>query len=130
MKCHDFRELQIFVEYDHSRESIIIGRRLFDINVYSRRCLKIIRTHGGGRGGGATIRGNTVYTCTLPKYFVPILPIEIVIIISLIGTVLILNCIGLFGLARVYCIVNLDIRLNTISNSNVTPIVLFNLSTK
>ena len=123
MKCHDFRELQIFVEYDHSRESIIMGRRLFDINVYSRRCLKIIRTHLGGggggdysreaiiRGGGATIRGNTLYTCTLPKYFVPILPIEIVIIISLIGTVFILNCIGLFGLARVYCIVNLDIRL-------------------
>ena len=64
MKCHDFRELQIFVEYDHSRESIIMGKRLFDINVYSRHCLKIIRTHLGGGGaiirGRATIRGNTV----------------------------------------------------------------------
>ena len=54
------------MEYDHSRESIIVGSRLFDINDY-RRCLKIIRIHLGGRlseGGdysrGATIRGNTV----------------------------------------------------------------------
>ena len=59
MKCYDFRELQIFVEYDHSRESIIVGRRLFDINGYPKRCLKIIRTHLGGRlfEGGDYSRG-------------------------------------------------------------------------
>ena len=57
MKCYDFRELRIFVEYDHSRESIIVGRRLFDINGYSRRCLKIIRTHFGE----AIIRGRRLF---------------------------------------------------------------------
>ena len=44
MKSYVFQELQIFVEYDHSRDSIIVGRRLFDINGFSRRCQKIIRT--------------------------------------------------------------------------------------
>ena len=63
MKCHDFRELQIFVEYDHSRESIIIRRRLFDINGYSRRCLKIIRNHLGGAiiQGGRLFEGGLLF---------------------------------------------------------------------
>ena len=67
MKCYDFRELQIFVEYDHSRESIIVGRStvilstvILDISGYSRRCLKIVRTHLGG-WGAAIIRGRRLF---------------------------------------------------------------------
>ena len=63
MKCYDFREWRIFVEYDHSRESIIVGRRLFDINGYSRRCLKIIRNNFGGAiiQGGRLFEGGLLF---------------------------------------------------------------------